>query len=89
MAMALAEAHFVTIRKAATRFGVHENTVRNWMDRHLVRYYQLPSGIRRLPLDEVERLEREMFAVPTSFYEPPVTKAPISAAPEPLEGHLP
>ena len=57
----------VTIRAAAMRLGVHENTIRNWVAKRLVAAYRLPSGIRRIPEAEVERLEREIFAVPKSF----------------------
>lgn len=59
----------VTLRAAASRLGVHENTIRNWIDKGLLLARRLPTGTRRLPLSEVERLEREMFAAPTSFPE--------------------
>jgi len=78
-----------SIKAAAQRLGVHENTVRNWMDRDIVRSYRLPSGVRRISTDEVERLEREMFAVPTSFAEPAATKAPRATKPDYSPGKLP
>lgn len=59
----------VSIKEAAERLGVHENTIRNWIDRHLLRAYRLPSGHRKLPAEEVDRLEQEIFAMPTSFRE--------------------
>ena len=66
----------IPIRAAAERLGVHENTIRNWIDRQLVAGYRLPSGVRRIPSSEVERLERELRSVPTSFPEEVVTPAP-------------
>lgn len=58
-----------SIKDAAARLGVHENTIRNWIDRQILGSYRLPSGQRRLLADDVERLEREMFSVPSSFNE--------------------
>jgi excisionase family DNA binding protein len=58
-----------SIKDAAVRLGVHENTIRNWIDRGILRSYRLPSGHRRLLAEEVERLEGEMFSVPTSVNE--------------------
>lgn len=70
----------IALRVAAERLNVHENTIRAWVDRGIIRAYRLPSGIRRIPAAEVERLEREIFAVPTSIpHEEPV------AAPRPLK----
>ncbi len=46
----------MTIREAARRLGVHENTVRRYADRGLLRSERLPSGIRRLRREDVERL---------------------------------
>ena len=41
--------------------GVHENTIRNWVDRGILRATRLPgSGFRRLDVAEVDRLAREM-----------------------------
>lgn len=72
-----------SIKDAAARLGVHENTIRNWIDRQILQSYRLPSGHRRLLAEEVERLEREMFSVPTSFNElQQAQKAPNQA------GHL-
>jgi excisionase family DNA binding protein len=80
---------YIPIKEAAERFGVHENTIRNWIDRNVLRAYRLPSGVRRLPVEEVERLERDLFAVPTSFFDPAVTRAPKSARSEPITSKLP
>lgn len=69
---------YVTIRSTALRLQVHENTVRNWVDKGILQALRLPTGARRIPVAEVERLERQMFAVPTSFYEQQVQPAPKS-----------
>jgi excisionase family DNA binding protein len=59
----------IPIADAAQRLGVHENTVRNWIDQGLLDGYRTPTGRRKLRLDSVERLEREMFGVPLSPVE--------------------
>ena len=44
------------------KLGVHENTVRNWEARGLLRAVHLPgSGFRRFAPHDVERLRAEMF----------------------------
>jgi len=59
----------IPISVAAERLGVHENTVRNWIDRGLLDGYLTPTGRRKLRLDSVERLEREMFGFPSPAVE--------------------
>jgi excisionase family DNA binding protein len=59
----------IPISVAAERLGVHENTVRNWIDRGLLNGYLTPTGRRKLRLDSVERLEREMFGFPSPAVE--------------------
>lgn len=46
----------ITIREAARRLGIHENTVRRYADRGLLRVKRLPSGVRRLREEDVEAL---------------------------------
>ncbi len=79
----------ITIKDAAKRLGVHENTIRNWIDRQILGSYRLPSGQRRLPISEVDRIEEEVFGVPTSLPEVETTKAPRANAAEPLTSKLP
>jgi excisionase family DNA binding protein len=67
----------IPIADAAQRLGVHENTVRNWIDQGLLDGYRTPTGRRKLRLDSVERLEREMFGVPS----PPVELGESEQAP--------
>ncbi len=81
----------IPISEAAERLGVHENTVRNWIDQGLLDGYRTPTGRRKLRLDGVERLEREMFGVPsppvelTEFQVPPAQSAKLERA----QGKLP
>ena len=82
----------IPIAEAAERLGVHENTVRNWIDQGLLDGYRTPTGRRKLRLTSVERLEREMFGFPspavelTKFHEaPPQSDRPMEHA----QGKLP
>ena len=59
----------VAIKDAAVRLGVHENTIRSWVDRGLLNGYRTPTGPRKIRLDDVERLQREMYGVPVSPHE--------------------
>lgn len=52
---------FVTLKRAAERLGVHEQTLRSWEKRGLIQMIRLPgSGYRRVPVAELERLEATM-----------------------------
>ncbi len=66
----------VSIKQAANELGVHENTIRNYFDRGVIVGYRLPSGHRKIGRDELDRIKAEVFELPTSFSEVPVTKAP-------------
>ena len=51
----------LTLKRAAERSGVHEQTLRSWEKRGLIRMIKLPgSGYRRVPVTEIERLETTM-----------------------------
>jgi excisionase family DNA binding protein len=51
----------LSVRETARRLGVHENTVRNWEAKGLLRAAKLPgSGYRRFDAAEVARLQHEM-----------------------------
>jgi excisionase family DNA binding protein len=81
----------IPIADAAQRLGVHENTVRNWIDQGLLDGYRTPTGRRKLRLDSVERLEREMFGVPSpavELLEPERTPAQLTQ-PERAHSRLP
>jgi excisionase family DNA binding protein len=59
----------ISIKDAAARLGVHENTVRAWFDGGILKGYMSPTGRRKVLLDSVERRTREMFGVPGSAVE--------------------
>ena len=50
------------VRDAARTLGVHENTVRRWEERGLLRAVRLPSGVRRFRPEDVEAMRAEMFS---------------------------
>jgi excisionase family DNA binding protein len=53
---------FMNVRETAEHLGVHENTVRNWESRGVLRGFKLPgSGFRRFCREDVERMRREML----------------------------
>jgi excisionase family DNA binding protein len=52
---------FMTVRGAAVVLGVHENTVRHWEQRGLLRAVRLPgSGFRRFNPEDVQALAASM-----------------------------
>ena len=54
---------YLGLKRAARLLGVHEQTLRSWEKRGLIRLVRLPgSGYRRVPVEEVERLSVEMAA---------------------------
>jgi excisionase family DNA binding protein len=69
----------IAIKDAAVRLGVHENTIRSWVDRGLLDGYRTPTGRRKIRVDEVERLQREMYGVPSSARE---LSAPVPTPPQ-------
>jgi excisionase family DNA binding protein len=82
----------IPISVAAERLGVHENTVRNWIDRGLLDGYLTPTGRRKLRLTSVERLEREMFGFPSpavEMTEPTPAPPPSDEQREYAQGKLP
>ena len=65
---------FISFREAAQRLGVHENTVRRYADRGLIRAIRLPSGVRRLRRTDVEAMQPgEASANAAAVDHPPVT----------------
>lgn len=51
------------VGEAADELGVSSGTIRNWIDKGYIRAIQLPSGHRRIPESEVQRLLSQMFDV--------------------------
>jgi excisionase family DNA binding protein len=65
--------HRLNVRETAARLGVHENTVRNWEEKGLLRAVKLPgSGYRRFDVAEVERMRDEMLTNLAPAVEGPV-----------------
>jgi DNA binding domain, excisionase family len=50
------------VREAARGLGVHENTLRRWEERGLIRAVRLPTGVRRFRAEDVESLRSQMFS---------------------------
>jgi hypothetical protein len=70
---AMATKELLNVRDTARALGVHENTVRNWEARGLLRAIHLPgSGFRRFAVADVERLRAEMFEQLAPATEGPV-----------------
>jgi hypothetical protein len=63
----------LNVRDTARILGVHENTIRNWEERGILRALHLPgSGYRRFAAQDVERLRTEMFEQLAPATEGPV-----------------
>jgi excisionase family DNA binding protein len=50
------------VREAARELGVHENTLRRWEERGLIRAVRLPTGVRRFRPEDVAALHEQMFS---------------------------
>ncbi len=55
-------AQLMQVRQAAQALGVHENTIRRWEERGLLRAVRLPSGVRRFRAEDVEAMREQMFS---------------------------
>lgn len=55
-------AQLMQVRQVARALGVHENTVRRWEERGLLRAVRLPSGVRRFRPEDVEAMRKQMFS---------------------------
>jgi hypothetical protein len=63
----------LNVRDTARALCVHENTIRNWEERGILRAVRLPgSGYRRFSVQDVERLRGEMFDQLAPAVEGPV-----------------
>jgi excisionase family DNA binding protein len=66
----VSESSTVTMKEAARMLGVHQQTIRSWEKRGLIRLVRLPgSGYRRVPRAEIERLLPQMSAFTDSFWD--------------------
>jgi excisionase family DNA binding protein len=55
-------AQLMQVRQVARALGVHENTIRRWEERGLLRAVRLPSGVRRFRPEDVEAMREQMFS---------------------------
>lgn len=55
-------AQLIQVRQAARTLGVHENTIRRWEERGLLRAVRLPSGVRRFRREDVDAIREQMFS---------------------------
>jgi hypothetical protein len=63
----------LNVRDTARALGVHENTIRNWEARGILRAVRLPgSGYRRFAVQDVDWLRAEMFEQLAPATEGPV-----------------
>lgn len=51
----------ITVLKAAEICRVSPDTVRRWVDKGVLPAYRLPSGHRRLDIDQVLQFQRELM----------------------------
>ena len=71
----MATPELLNVRETARALGVHENTVRNWERRGLLRAVRLPgSGFRRFVVGDVERMRAEMFEQLAPASKGPIVK---------------
>lgn len=55
----VADQHSFSIREVAARYGIHESTVRRWIADGRVRALRFSATCVRIPLTELEKLERD------------------------------
>lgn len=58
----------LTVKGAAEKLHVSTSTIRNWIEKGYISAVRFPSGVRRLPEEEVERLATHLFGM-TPFIE--------------------
>lgn len=49
------------VRDSAELLDVHENTLRRWEKKGLIKAVKLPTGVRRFRLDDIKQMRREMW----------------------------
>lgn len=69
---------YLSVRETARLLGVHENTVRNWHKRGILKAIRLPgSGYRRFSRSQIERMRREMLETYAPDTVMPEQRGPI------------
>ena len=59
-------AELIQVRQAARALGVHENTIRRWEERGLLRAVRLPSGVRRFRAEDIKAVREDDDVVPVT-----------------------
>jgi excisionase family DNA binding protein len=78
----MAAIELLTVRQAASRLGVHENTVRNWADRGVLPAARLPgSHFRRFRSADVDRIRLGIMGALASGSTGPIQELPEGANP--------
>jgi excisionase family DNA binding protein len=49
------------VREAASRLGVHENTLRRWAEKGYLKAVVNPTGVRRFRKEDIEAIHRRMY----------------------------
>ncbi len=68
----IATKELLNVRDTARALGVHENTIRNWEERGILRAVRLPGSGSGGSRSDVERLRTEMFEQLAPATEGPV-----------------
>lgn len=67
-----------SVGKAAAEFGISPSTVRNWIEKGYIQAVILPSGQRRIPKAEINRLLEEYFSFPSAMEEENLTSLKLT-----------
>jgi excisionase family DNA binding protein len=51
----------LSVGQAADQLDVSPSTVRNWVEKGYIHAFRLPSGVRRIPQEEITRLVQDYF----------------------------
>jgi excisionase family DNA binding protein len=54
---------WLSVGQAADQLQVSPSTVRNWVEKGYISAFRLPSGVRRIPHEEITRLVNDYLAV--------------------------
>ncbi|MBC7227080.1 MAG: MerR family DNA-binding transcriptional regulator [Thermoflexales bacterium] len=71
----------VSLKEAARALSVHEQTIRNWERRGIIRLVRLPgSRYRRVPVSEIVRLQARLWETEPSSREGVLLETPSGDA---------
>lgn len=55
--------NLLSVGQAAKQLEVSPSTVRNWVEKGYIHAFRLPSGVRRIPSQEIARLVNDYFSL--------------------------